>query len=212
MLIVLMLFVMAFAMPVQAAKKTKIRLNKKEATIYVGETVKLTVKGTKKKVTWRSSMRSIATVSKKGVVTGISPGVVTIRAKVAGKKLSCTVSILNRPTDTPSNSPSYTPSYVSPPITVPVDSHGYTDNDYILMAALGWIGVQAKGNYSYYIDPRFSPITIDVSRIDHVYVDTDGHIQLLYDIYYATVDPYRGNYYCYYGNRSVGITSITVPK
>ena len=44
------------------------KLNKKNVTITVGKTVKLKVKGTKKKVKWSSSKKSVCTVSKSGVV------------------------------------------------------------------------------------------------------------------------------------------------
>lgn len=75
----------------EAAKK--IRLNKKKATVYVGKTVKLKVKGTKKKVTWKTKNKKVATVSKKGVVKGKKAGKAQIVAKVAKKTLKCQITV-----------------------------------------------------------------------------------------------------------------------
>lgn len=75
----------------EAAKK--IQLNKTKATVYVGKTVTLKVKGTKKKVTWKTKNKKIATVSKRGVVKGKKAGKVWIQAKVARKTLKCRVTV-----------------------------------------------------------------------------------------------------------------------
>ena len=50
-----------------ATKKLKVKLNCTKKTMYVGDTFKLKVTGTKKKVKWSSSS-SIVDVSQKGVV------------------------------------------------------------------------------------------------------------------------------------------------
>lgn len=77
----------------QVMAKKKISLNRKKATVTVGKQIKLKVKGTKKKVTWKSQKKKIATVSKKGVVKGRKVGKTNITAKVAGKKLVCKVTV-----------------------------------------------------------------------------------------------------------------------
>ncbi len=70
-----------------------IKLNKTKASVYNGKTLKLKVSGTKKKVKWSTSNKKIATVNKKGVVTPKKPGTVKITAKVAGKTLTCKVTV-----------------------------------------------------------------------------------------------------------------------
>lgn len=70
-----------------------VRLSKTEVTVKTGKTVKLSVKGTNKKVTWTSKDKKIATVSSKGVVKGIFPGKTKIVAKVAGKSYTCKVNV-----------------------------------------------------------------------------------------------------------------------
>lgn len=73
--------------------RAKLRLNRKAVTVYVGKTVRLSVKGTKKKVTWKSQNKKVASVSKKGVVKGRKSGKTRITAKVRGKKLICKVTV-----------------------------------------------------------------------------------------------------------------------
>lgn len=69
-----MTLIMVFSVTPQsvfAAKK--IKLNKTRATVYVGKTVQLKVNN-KKKVKWSTSNKKVATVSKKGKVTGKKAG------------------------------------------------------------------------------------------------------------------------------------------
>lgn len=83
---------------IMAASKPK--LNKKNVTLTVGTKYTLKVKNLPKnaKVTWTSSNKKRATVSKKGVVTAKKAGTVTIRSKIkqSGKKtrkLTCKIKI-----------------------------------------------------------------------------------------------------------------------
>lgn len=89
------------SIPVSAA--AKIRLNKTAVTLRVGEKQRLSLRNIPEngKVTWRSSAKSKAAVSKKGVITAKKPGKATIKAKLTyqsgGKKrtrnFSCRVTI-----------------------------------------------------------------------------------------------------------------------
>ena len=80
--------------PILAQAKAKVKLNKTKATLVVNRTVKLKVKGTKKKVKWTTSNKKVATVSKKGVVTAKKPGKATITAKVGKKKYKCKITVI----------------------------------------------------------------------------------------------------------------------
>ena len=73
--------------------KTKIKLNCTKKTIYKGDIFKLKITGTKKKVKWSSSNKTIATVSSKGVEKGIGEGTAKITAKVGKKKYTCKVNV-----------------------------------------------------------------------------------------------------------------------
>lgn len=75
------------------AKKAKLKLNKKKVTLQVGKSVKLKVKGTKKKAKWKSSNKKIATVSSKGKVKAKKKGNARITAKIGKKKLVCKVTV-----------------------------------------------------------------------------------------------------------------------
>ena len=73
-----------------------IKLNKKTAKIAVGKSVTLKVRGTKKKVKWKSSKKSVATVNAKGKVTGKKVGKAVVTAKVKGKTLKCKVTVTKK--------------------------------------------------------------------------------------------------------------------
>lgn len=72
---------------------TKVKLNCTKKTIYKGNTFKLKVTGTRKKVKWSSSNKKVATVTSKGVVKGKNIGVAKITASVGGKKYTCKVTV-----------------------------------------------------------------------------------------------------------------------
>lgn len=82
--------------PTIISAATKVRLNKKKATLTVGKTITLKVKGTKKKVKWSSSKKKVATVSSKGKVRAKKKGKVTITAKIGKKKYKCKITVKNK--------------------------------------------------------------------------------------------------------------------
>jgi hypothetical protein len=88
----IMAAVLVLTTPAAQAKNT-VKLNKTKATLYVGDTVKLKLTGTGKRVTWSSSKKSVATVSSTGKVKAKKVGKVTITAKVSGKKYNCKVTV-----------------------------------------------------------------------------------------------------------------------
>lgn len=77
---------------VQAAE---LKLNKKSLSLVVGDTFDLKVQNLSKKqtVTWTSSKKTIATVSKSGVVTAKKAGKATITATIEKSKLSCMITV-----------------------------------------------------------------------------------------------------------------------
>lgn len=88
-LITILLLIVCMAVPVSAAGK----INKKKVTLKVGQTLQLKVTGTKGKVKWKSSKKSVATVSSKGRVKAKKKGSTTITAKVGKKKYTCKVTV-----------------------------------------------------------------------------------------------------------------------
>jgi len=65
-------------------------------TMSKGQSKQLKLSGAKK-VTWKSSKKSVATVSRKGKVTAKKKGSAVITAKANGKSYKCNVTI-NQPT------------------------------------------------------------------------------------------------------------------
>lgn len=78
---------------VQAASTVKINIKSK--TLNVNEAYTLKITGTKKKVTWSSSDKSVATINSNGKVTAKKKGTATITAKVGNKKYICKIKVEN---------------------------------------------------------------------------------------------------------------------
>lgn len=82
-------------------KVTKIKLNKKSASIMKGKTLTLKAtispaNATNKNVTWKSSNKKVATV-KNGVVTAVAKGTatITVTTKDGGKTATCKITVKN---------------------------------------------------------------------------------------------------------------------
>lgn len=76
-----------------AQAASRLKLNRTDAALTVGDTLRLKVKGTKKRAKWSSSNKCVAKVNKKGLVTALEPGEAVITAKVGKKKLKCRVTV-----------------------------------------------------------------------------------------------------------------------
>lgn len=81
--------------------KPSVKLDKTSLTLTKGKTytLKTTVTGTNKTVSWSSSNSSVASVDKNGKVTAKTKGTATITAKVDGVSASCKVTV-NEPAKT----------------------------------------------------------------------------------------------------------------
>lgn len=93
---VLLLGIVLIGQP-ETTAEAKTKLSKSKATICVGETFALKMSGTTKKVTWKSSKKSVAVVDKNGVVTGKKKGSCVIKGSVGGKNYSCKFTVKNLP-------------------------------------------------------------------------------------------------------------------
>lgn len=70
-----------------------VKLNKTAIVLIPDSACKLKISGTKSKVTWKSSDKSIAKVNKSGVVIGVKKGSCKIVAIVDGKRYTCKVKV-----------------------------------------------------------------------------------------------------------------------
>lgn len=91
LVILLTAILAATAVPVQSQAAARISATNK--TLDVGKSFNLKVYGASSKVKWSSSNKKVATVTKKGKVTGKQEGTATIKAKVAKKTLKCKVTV-----------------------------------------------------------------------------------------------------------------------
>lgn len=103
--VLILLFAIVFILSFNGGKVSrveavaKIRLNKTKASVYIGETIQLRVKGTKTKIKWSSSDKNIASVNSKGKVKGKKVGTARIIAKVGKKKYRCKINVKNNQSD-----------------------------------------------------------------------------------------------------------------
>ncbi len=81
---------------IQTNARGTVKLNKTKVSLTVGETTRLKVRGTKKKVRWTSKKKSVATVSAKGKVWAKKAGTAQIIAKVSGRKYTCKVTVVQK--------------------------------------------------------------------------------------------------------------------
>lgn len=90
---VTIIFVLVFGLfPTASIAAGKPSLNKNVVVLDQGKHFSLKVRNSgRKKVKWSTNKKTIATVSSKGVVTGVALGGAQITAKVGSKKLSCRV-------------------------------------------------------------------------------------------------------------------------
>lgn len=96
-----------FSQPNTGFAKKSIKLNHKKLTLTVGNKATLKVKGTRKKVTYKSSNKKIVRVSKKGTVKAVKRGNAKITVTIKGqkKRLQCKVKVLSKPTPAPTSEP-----------------------------------------------------------------------------------------------------------
>lgn len=74
-------------------KKKKVSISSKKATLTVGDKKVLKLKNTSKKPKWKSSNKTIASVSRKGTVTAKKAGKATITATLGKKKYTCKITV-----------------------------------------------------------------------------------------------------------------------
>ena len=91
--IIMMAVLLHFSSVSSVVSAKSIKLNKRTATLQIGQTIKLKVLNSKKRVKWSSSKKKIVTVTAKGKVKARKKGNAKIYAKVAGKKLVCKVKV-----------------------------------------------------------------------------------------------------------------------
>ncbi len=88
-----LLLVLCCFLPMNKAEAATKKLNKKKATIYTGQDLKLKVKNAKgASLKWSSSNKKVAVV-KKGKVTALKKGKAVIKVKTGKKTLKCKVTV-----------------------------------------------------------------------------------------------------------------------
>lgn len=78
---------------IEAASNSKPALNITNIVMKKGQTSRLKISGTKAKVKWKSSNKSVVSVNSKGKLTAKRSGTATITGTVKKKKYSCSVRV-----------------------------------------------------------------------------------------------------------------------
>jgi len=90
------ILVLALAFPSVVVQAASTKLNMSECTLAVGQKQQLTLRNATGKVTWSTSAKKVATVSKKGVVTAKKAGSAVIIAKYKGKNYACVITVVKK--------------------------------------------------------------------------------------------------------------------
>ena len=217
----------------QAAGKMK--LNKKKAAVEVGQKVKLKLKRAKGKVKWKSSKKKIASVTKKGVVTGKKVGTAKITAKCKGRKFSCKVTVKkkgsldprpgssSKPGDTPKPGATATPGKSpvpsgkpSAPPAPPVKTNAITFQISCTASKLGTNSDRswtfALGDTLSEMNQQFDILAADASEGElNEYCIRNEQIPQGYTAYICRPYGYKGLYFQIYtdGDKVVGMAAIS---
>lgn len=96
----LAVMVMFASIPGMAEAKSKIKINVNNITLQMGKTRQLSLAGisqkANKKVAWKSSKKSVASVSAKGRVKAKKRGTTVISAKYKGRTYRCKVKVVEK--------------------------------------------------------------------------------------------------------------------
>lgn len=103
-----------------------VKISKAKAIMEVDSSLKLKLSDTDDDVFWSSSNKTVAKVSKSGIVTAKSEGQTTITATVNSKKYTCKVTVVD--SNTSVTSPSPTPKPTATPSPTPVVDNTKDDN------------------------------------------------------------------------------------
>jgi chitinase len=76
-------------------KVTVVRLHNKTLTMAAGTSSSIKVSGTTSTVTWSSSNKQVATVTKNGIITAVAPGTATVTASVLGKNFTSKITVVD---------------------------------------------------------------------------------------------------------------------
>ncbi len=81
--------------PILITAQAEVAINASKKTMCKGDTYKLKINGTTKKVTWKSSNKSVAVVDANGKVTAKKKGTATITGTIGKNNYTCKVTVNN---------------------------------------------------------------------------------------------------------------------
>lgn len=157
---------------VMVAEAAAVKLSAAKKTLTAGKSFTLKVTGTKKKVTWKSSKKSVATVNSKGKVTAKKAGTAVISAKVSGKTYKCKVTVKNKAAAN---------TYVA---KAPFDAKEVKLNAYTAAAPKDWTLTETtiNGFNAYVLSPEKLSENGDMSSVVVTVTPNPGSVQENFDL------------------------------
>lgn len=171
LLCILVVCIGSSVVPGNSAAAKGVRLSSKSITLRVGQTRTVKLKGTRKKPKWRSTKKSVATVTSKGKIKAKKKGSTVIIAKLGKKSYKCKVTVKARSSATKKPTPKPTPK--------PSQSAASTESNHYQDLATH---IMKNGEYSsdstgqnYYIDDI--EISDEGSTYTQIAYYLDGHFE-----------------------------------
>lgn len=93
LLTIIFAFVLVAVSPLETEAAGAVKLNKTKILLTADQQFQLELKNTTNKVKWSTSDKSVAKISKNGMITPVAVGSAKITAKANGKKYTCKVTV-----------------------------------------------------------------------------------------------------------------------
>lgn len=165
---------------IEAAGKKAVELNTKEVTLTIGETTKLKLKHAPKNktITWDSSNKSVAAVTKKGNVTVKKRGKATITAESGKKKYTCKVTVIKKNAADVAALKQLIKKHRKAGAKVPEDINSmyYSWNEKGRLDGISWSDKKLKGSISFSKLPSLEWISVYDNQLTGL--DITGNVNL----------------------------------
>lgn len=176
----LLMMILCLVLFAPQTAEAAVKISKTKATLEADATLTLKIIGTEEKVTWSTSDKTVATVSKSGKITAKKEGQTTITATVSNKKYTCDVTVVD------SNKKNFNKDLTVGEYLVGDDIKA---GKYDLKGVQGWGIIYVYSNEKDYIDDKLWKKSINLCG-----PDTEDALSSLYTTGYKNLTLRKGEY------------------